>query len=125
LSEARHVSVFLVEDEALIRMMMVDMVEELGHIVVAEAANIQEASALAETAEFEIAILDVNVGGERIDPVAEIIAGRGLPFIFASGYGAVGAPQRFRDRPILQKPFQLEWLGKAIEETVGGSDRQN
>jgi len=75
-------------------MMMVEMVEELGHTVIAEAATIQEASALAETAEFEIAILDVNVGGERIDPVAEIIAGRGLPFIFASRYGAVGAPPK-------------------------------
>jgi DNA-binding NtrC family response regulator len=117
--------VFLVEDEALIRMMLVDMVEELGHRVVAEAANIEAASALAETADFEIAILDVNVGGERIDPIAEIIAGRRLPFIFASGYGAAGAPENFRQRPILQKPFQLEWLGKTIEETLGKLERND
>jgi hypothetical protein len=64
-------------------MMIADMVEELGHTVVAEAATIEEASALAKTSNFEIAILDINVGGERIDPVAEIIAGRRLPFIFA------------------------------------------
>ena len=51
---------FLVEDEALIRIMMTDMLEELGHIVVAEAANIKEALALAQTADFEIAILDIN-----------------------------------------------------------------
>ena len=55
-----HFSDFCVEDEALIRMMMVEMVEELGHTVIAEAANLQEASALAKTAEFEIAILDVK-----------------------------------------------------------------
>jgi DNA-binding NtrC family response regulator len=121
LSEAkqRQISVLLVEDEALIRMMMVDMVEELGHLIVAEAASIDEASALAHTANFEIAILDVNVGGERIDPVAEIIASRGLPFIFASGYGAIGAPEKFRHVPVLQKPFLMERLGDAIDETLG------
>jgi DNA-binding NtrC family response regulator len=112
--------VFLVEDEALIRMMMADMLQELGHIVVAEAANIKEASALAQTADFEIAILDINVGGERIDPVAEIIAARRLPFLFASGYGAAGPPREFRHIPTLQKPFVIERLSKAIAETLMG-----
>ena len=120
-SKSGRVSVFLVEDESLIRMMMVDMVEELGHTVVAEAANIQDASELAQTAEFEIAILDINLGGERIDPVAEILAGRHLPFIFASGYGAVAAPEKFRHKPVLQKPFHLEWLGKTIEDVLSAS----
>lgn len=115
-SKPRQVSVLLVEDETLIRMMIAGMVEELGHTVVAEAGNINDALALARTANFEIAILDINVGGERIEPVAEIVAGRRLPFMFASGYGAAGAPPKFRDRPILQKPFLIERLGKAIEE---------
>lgn len=109
---------FLVEDEALIRMMITEMLEELGHIVVAEAANIKEASALAETADFEIAILDINVGGKRIDPVAEIIAGRCLPFMFASGYGTGGPPHKFRHIRTVQKPFATESLGKTIEETL-------
>jgi DNA-binding NtrC family response regulator len=115
-SKPRQVSVLLVEDETLIRLMIAGMVEELGHTVVAEAGNINDALTLARTADFEIAILDINVGGERIEPVAEIVAGRRLPFIFASGYGSAGAPQKFRDRPILQKPFLIERLGKAIEE---------
>ena len=121
----RQVSVFLVEDEALIRMMMVDMLEELGHIVVAEAANIKDASALAQTADFEIAILDINVAGERIDDVAEIIAARRLPFIFASGYGAAGPPHKFRHIPTLQKPFVIERLGMAIEETLTETKRRD
>ena len=70
----RQVSILLVEDEALIRMMVAQMVEELGHTVVAEAANIKDALELAQTAEYDIAILDINVGGERIDPVADVIA---------------------------------------------------
>jgi DNA-binding NtrC family response regulator len=115
-SKPRQVSVFLVEDETLIRMMIAGMAEELGHTVVAEAGNINDALTLARTANFEIAVLDINVAGERIEPVAEIVAGRDLPFIFASGYGTAGAPQKFRDRPILQKPFSIERFGKAIEE---------
>jgi DNA-binding NtrC family response regulator len=117
-SNPRQVSVFLVEDETLIRMMIAGMAEELGHTVVAEAGNINDALTLARTANFEIAVLDINVGGERIEPVAEIVAGRDLPFIFASGYGSAAAPPKFRDRPILQKPFSVERFGKIIEEAV-------
>jgi DNA-binding NtrC family response regulator len=124
-SKSRQVSVLLVEDEALIRMMIGDMVEELGHTVVAEAGNMTEALALARTADFEIAVLDINVAGERIEPVADIIAGRDLPFIFASGYGAAGAPEKFRDRPTLQKPFLIERLGKAIDETLERNQRRD
>jgi hypothetical protein len=71
--KSRQVSVLLVEDEALIRMMIAGMVEELGHTVVAEASNMTEALALARTADFEIAVLDINVGGQRIEPVADIM----------------------------------------------------
>ena len=78
-SNPRQVSVFLVEDETLIRMMIAGMAEELGHTVVAEAGNIKDALTLARNANFEIAVLDINVGGERIEPVAEIVAGRDLP----------------------------------------------
>jgi CheY-like chemotaxis protein len=124
-SKPRQVTVLLVEDETLIRMMIADMVEELGHTIVAEAGNMTEALALAQTADFEIAVLDINVGGARIEPVADVIAGRRLPFIFASGYGAAGVPEQFRDRPTLQKPFPKERLGTAIEETLRASERRD
>jgi CheY-like chemotaxis protein len=114
-SKVRQVSIFLVEDETLIRMMIADMIEELGHTVVAEAANIADALRLAETADFGIAILDINIGGDRIEPVAEVIDGRHLPFVFASGYGAAGLPANFRDRPVLQKPFLPDRLERAIQ----------
>lgn len=109
-----RLSVFLVEDEAMIRMMIAGMIEELGHDVVAEAGNITEALKLANTADFDIAILDINVGGQRIEPVAELIHERLLPFVFASGYGAAGLPKKFRDRTVLQKPFLVKQLADAI-----------
>jgi CheY-like chemotaxis protein len=111
-------SVFLVEDEVMIRMMVADMLEELGYTVAAEAGEIGEAMRLAESTYFDLAILDVNVNGKVISPVADLIKARNRPFIFATGYGSSGLPEEYRDRPALQKPFQLETLGKAIDNAL-------
>ncbi|MDB5654336.1 MAG: hypothetical protein JWQ94_1949 [Tardiphaga sp.] len=113
-------SVFLVEDEVMIRMMVADMLEELGYSVAAEAGEIKEAVRLAGCTEFDIAILDVNVNGKVISPVAEVLQLRGRPFIFATGYGAQGLPEEFRDRPTLQKPFQMETLAQVLASTLKG-----
>ena len=118
-------SVFLVEDEVMIRMMVADMLEELGYRVAAEAGEINEAIKLAQSTEFDFAILDVNVNGKVISPVAELIKARNRPFIFATGYGSSGLPEEYRDRPALQKPFQLETLAQMIDTTLksaGGLD---
>ena len=85
-------SIFLVEDEALVRMTLASMVEELGHRVVAEAGTIKEAGAIAMTGVFDLAILDINIDGLGIDPVAHVIERRGLPFLFVTGYGAEWLP---------------------------------
>jgi CheY-like chemotaxis protein len=114
-------SVFLVEDEAMIRMMVADMLEELGYSIAAETGEIEQALKLARTAKFDIAILDVNVNGKLISPVAEMIEARNRPFIFATGYGTQGLPPEYRDRPVLQKPFQMENLALMIERTLKGS----
>jgi DNA-binding response OmpR family regulator len=110
--------VFVVEDEPMIRMMVADMLEELGHTVVVEAAHIDQALELAQSAEFDLVILDVNLKGKLITPVAELIRSRGCPIIFATGYGPEGVPEEFRDFPALQKPFQLENLAALIDEVL-------
>ena len=114
-------SIFLVEDEVMIRMMVADMLEELGYRVAAEAGEINEAIRLAQSAEFDLAILDVNVNGKVISPVAELISARNRPFIFATGYGSSGLPEEYRDRPALQKPFQIETLARMIDSTLKGA----
>jgi CheY-like chemotaxis protein len=111
-------SVFLVEDEVMIRMMVADMLEELGYSVAAETGEINEAIRLAQCTEFDLAILDVNVNGRVISPVAELIKARNRPFIFATGYGSSGLPEEYRDRPAIQKPFQIETLARMIENTL-------
>jgi CheY-like chemotaxis protein len=112
-------AIFLVEDEALIRMMMVEMIEELGHRVIAEAGNVRDGQALARTAIFDLAILDVNVAGHNISSVAEIIEKRGLPFVFVTGYGPAGQPKEFSERLVLPKPVLTAQLGEAINSILG------
>jgi DNA-binding response OmpR family regulator len=110
-----NLRVFLVEDEAMIRMMVADMLEELGHTTAAEAGTLDQALELAQSAEFDLAILDVNLNGKVITPVAELIRARGRPIIFATGYGSEGVPEEFRDLPALQKPYRLEALAAMID----------
>lgn len=116
--EARCLRVLLVEDETLIRMMVAEMVEELGFEVAAEAGTIETAVPLAREVSFDLTILDVNLGGPNSLPIAEILARRGIPFMFASGYGFGVIPRAFEDRPMLRKPFGVEQLEKAVRSLV-------
>lgn len=111
-------TVLLVEDEVMIRMMVAEMLEELGYTIVAEAGEIGEALRLAQSTAYDFAILDVNVNGKVISPVADLINARNRPFIFATGYGSSGLPEEYRDRPALQKPFQIETLGQVIDSVL-------
>ena len=106
--------ILVVEDEYLIRMLLEDMLDDLGHTVAAAVGTIAEASDLAANGDFSAAILDVNLAGEEVYPVAAILAERGTPFVFVSGYGEGSLPDIYRDRPSLQKPFQAEQLEKTL-----------
>jgi CheY-like chemotaxis protein len=107
--------ILVVEDELMIRMLLDGMLEDLGYTMAAEAGAIDEAMALAKQAEFDAAILDVNLNGQPITPVVEILIERGLPFVFATGYGQRGVPEAYRNNPTLQKPFQAEALEQALK----------
>jgi CheY-like chemotaxis protein len=107
--------ILVVEDELMIRMLLQDMLADLGHTLAGEAGGIEEAMTLAKQSEFDLAILDVNLNGQPISPVVEVLVARGLPFVFATGYGQRGVPEPYRTTPTLQKPFQSDALAKAIE----------
>ena len=111
-------SVFLVEDEVLIRMMVAEMVTELGHTVAAEAGDLPSALKHANDAAFDLAVLDVQLGRHSIAPVAKVLAHRNIPFAFATGYGADGGSEEFRERPWLQKPFQIDQLERCIAQLL-------
>jgi DNA-binding NtrC family response regulator len=96
-------------------MSLASMVEELGHRVVAEAGTIKDAGAIAMTGVFDLAILDINIDGLGIDPVAHVIERRGLPFLFVTGYGTSWL---FRRRPVLEKPVALARLRDTIDKLL-------
>ena len=113
--------VLIVEDDVMIRMLIEDMLGDLGFAVAAEASKVHEALAAVNSTAFDVAILDVNLSGETTGPVAEALAARGTPFVFATGYGEHGLPDQFRDRPLLKKPFQIESLRRMLETALAGA----
>ena len=102
-------SVFVVEDETLVALNLEDILIELGCSVVGPAMRIDRAEGMIDQAlEADVAILDVNVAGTMIFPFARKLAERGMPIVFATGYGRAGLPEDFSARPILQKPYTTE-----------------
>jgi DNA-binding NtrC family response regulator len=108
----------VVEDEYLIRMLLEDMLDELGYGVAAAVGSLAEAREHASNGSFDGAILDVNVDGQEIFPVAEILSERGVPFVFVTGYGEGSLPEAFRNRPALQKPFQADRLKTTLQNLL-------
>ena len=112
--------ILIVEDEMIVAMMLEDMLTELRCEVV-KAARVAKALDLAATAQLDGAILDVNVAGEPVYPVAQELQKRGIPFIFSTGYGASGLASDYRDCPTLSKPFQEEDLAPALVGAICGA----
>jgi CheY-like chemotaxis protein len=109
--------VLLVEDEALVAMLIEDQLIELGFDVVGPAATATQAIALCEEEQIDGAVLDINLGGgQRSDSVAELLAAKRIPFVFVTGYGRSGVDRRFADAAVLQKPFTLPELRDLVAD---------
>jgi len=102
--------ILVVEDEPMIRMLLEDMLGELGYTIAAEAARIEEALEATKNADFDLAILDVDLNGQPA------LLTRGTPFVFATGYGSV--PEPYRGRPMLTKPFQVDGLKQMLQSAL-------
>jgi PAS domain S-box-containing protein len=106
----------LVEDEALTGMMMSDMLTELGFDVIGPFGRVADAMAALKREDFHAAVLDVNLDGEVVYPVADAVVERGLPFVFVTGYSAEGIDRRFAQVPVLQKPIERQMLQSVFFE---------
>jgi len=104
--------VLLVEDEALVAMMIQEFLTECGHSVVGPISNLSEAALAAKEGELDAAILDINLGDGMAYPVADILSARGVPFVFVTGYEADTVDERFSNVPTLQKPIERQMLEK-------------
>ena len=106
--------VLIVEDEMMIAMDMGDMLAEMGFEIVGPAAWLQRGLELARQESFDLAVLDVNLAGETSFPIADILRDRGIPFLFATGYGAAGLTKTYAGTTTLQKPVEFSQLKDAI-----------
>jgi PAS domain S-box-containing protein len=106
--------VLLVEDEALVAMMIQECLAEFGYQVVGPIATATEAAAKAREGHFEAAVLDINLGDGAVYPIADVLTARGVPFVFITGYDADSVEPRFRNVPILQKPIEREMLKRVF-----------
>ena len=109
--------ILVVEDEALIAAMVEDMLAELGAVVVGPATTLAKGLALAGSEVLDAAVLDVNIRDERIDPVAALLRSRGVPMVFATGYGASAVVGLATPR-IIDKPYTQDKLAHALSELL-------
>ena len=115
----RQASILLVDNDLEDREAIAAMLQELGHRVVAAAATIRDASAFAMIAEFDFAILNINIEGHRIDPIAHLVQRRQRPILFIAGYGTRWLPSLFQGQTVIEKPISIETLRDAIDEIIG------
>ncbi len=113
--------VLLVEDEALVAMMIQEFLSECGRVVVGPIGTAAEALAAARQGDFDGAILDINLGDGMAYPVAEILSARGVPFVFLTGYEADTVDDRFSGVPILQKPIERQMLQRIFFPAANAS----
>lgn len=107
--------VFVVEDETLVLFSLEDILADLGCEVVAQAMRLDQAIARAEAVgEVDVAILDVNIGGTNVFPAAKILADRGVPLLFATGYGRDGLPAEWQDHAVIVKPYSPQDVEQAL-----------
>lgn len=116
--------VLVVEDEMLLAMLMEDTIADFGCDVVGPVARVADGVRLANTERLDGAILDINVAGTDVYPVARELAERRIPFIFVSGYGAGILPHEWRGRPTLQKPFDPKDLAQSMAKAFTNRRRK-
>jgi CheY-like chemotaxis protein len=112
-------SVLVVEDETIVSLLLEGMLADLGCDDVWYASGVEEGLALLDARTPDAAVLDVNLGGDPVYPVARRLADAGVPFVFATGYGASGIHEDWAGRPVVQKPFLSEALGTALGTALG------
>jgi len=112
------VRVLIVEDEIIVSLFLEDLLADMGYDVVGVVSHLDDA--VAHAPDYDVAVLDVHINGRPVFDFADLLAERGTPFVFATGYGARGIPDRYGARPVVQKPFQPHELKWALAQAVEG-----
>ncbi|MGH7056990.1 MAG: response regulator [Gammaproteobacteria bacterium] len=115
--------ILVVEDEALVAMLLDDMLGALGYGVAGPVGTLDAALAAVEREPPDAALLDINLHGRTVYSVAEALAARAIPFAFVTGYDRSGVSAAWRDHPMLEKPFRQAALGRLLDELLDGRAR--
>ena len=115
---AKEAKLLVVEDDEMIRMVLADMVCELGDTVAAQPASLDEALEATRKTDFDLAILDADLKDRSVSPVTDALVAGDIRFVFVTGYGDHGS-STYRDRPTLNKRFQIGALKRALQERLG------
>jgi len=122
-SSPARLRVFIVEDEFQVLLLLEDMIADLGCEIVATASTLSSALEKAQSCEADAAILDVNLAGQKVYPVAECLRRRGMPIIFSTGYGLAGIEPFWRSYPVLEKPYLPAQLAAALASSHPAQSR--
>ena len=106
--------VLIVEDEIVVALFLEDVLDEFGYQVAGVVTQLDDA--MLRQPDYDIAVLDVHINGRNVFDFADVLAARGIPFVFATGYGERGIPERHRSNPVLQKPFQPDELKRILAD---------
>lgn len=106
--------VLLIEDESIVAFLFENMLAELGYVVTETCGSVGAALEMIDRGDFDIALLDLNLGGAKSFPVADRLVEKSVPFIFLTGHGRRGLDGRYPDIPVLEKPFLLKDLEQAL-----------
>jgi DNA-binding response OmpR family regulator len=116
--------VLLVEDELLIAMLLEGALQDQGCTIVGPFSRLADAIGAAQTESLDCALMDINLAGERIFPVAEILRLRSVPFLLLSGYGDSALPDDRQHWPVLSKPFEIRQVMTLLERMLPGHRAQ-
>jgi CheY-like chemotaxis protein len=111
--------ILVIEDSPVVAPFTVDILAELGCEVVGPAPNMALARELVDGSDFDGALLDVHIRGERVFPLCELLSAKGVPFVLTSGYADWTMPEKWDDRPRLQKPYTIDQIEEALGALFG------
>ena len=117
MTELSGARILVVEDEPVVARCLEDMLLDFGCVVIGPAASLAEGLRLAETEALDAALLDVNLAGARSYPIAALLKARGIPYVFATGYGAL--TEEAGDAPVIEKPYREAQVEAALRALLG------
>jgi CheY-like chemotaxis protein len=115
--------ILVIEDSPVVAPFTVDVLGDLGCLVVGPAPNMAAARELLDGEDFDAAILDVHIRGERVFPLCDLLVAKGVPFVLTSGYADWQMPEKWQDRPRLQKPYTIGQVEEALNGLLDGKGK--